>query len=532
MDERDEAFARFLVDAGIVSRTQLQSVRAAKGDAPLSRVLVESGTLEAEDAARALAKSLSIPWGTLAPEEINTEALFHIPEPYARAQNTVAYAKDGDDLYVALLDMESLDALEDLRLPFRLKVRLTDGQSMKRALLQYQQALAERYAHQIKASTSPEHMVDALLLHALSQQARVVHLEPSEHGLRVRYRIGGALYDAMQLPAHAAKPITVRLKSLAKIAPEEIGEGRFSIARADGERTGVSVNALRQHDGESLVLHIVRDVQMGTLLSLGLYGEALEHVYRALEEHSGLILVCGPQESATSALLDALREQATGPQRKVVVVDATEGLSLVTRLRAALRHDPDVVVISDIRDSEAAALATAAANRGVLVIAGLAARSAPSGIEYLEGLVSPRTLAGVLTLAISAQIVPALCPRSEATKLTRQEIDALEAHGVSLSRVLATLKKEGNIPSDAQWKDVPFFKAIRCPECDQGYAGTVGLFEVLPTSMTLRRDIEAEASADTLAAEAYSEGVLSILEDGVYKAALGKTTVEALLQLE
>lgn len=534
MNERDEAFARFLIDAGILSRAQVQSIAASAESAPLSRVLVESGALDAGDITRALGKYLNIPFISLAPETIAAEALFAIPEAYARAHNMVAYAKEGDELHVALVDIESEDALDNLQLPFRVKTYLTDRQSMKRALLRYQQALGELYALHARASSLPEQTVDSLLLHALSQQARAIHMDMREQGLVVRYRIRGVLHDALVLPAHAAAPIIERLKSLAKIATN-MGEGRFTIAREGAERTAVMVTILPQTDSESLVLHFMPDVKevSDRALSLGLHGDGLEHIHRALEKRSGLVLVCGHEESGVYALLRSLAGLAAQPGRSVVSVEDTgEAISLATLLRAALRHDPDVVVLSDVRDAQVAALAASAANRGVLVIAGLAARSAASGIEYLEALVPPRTLASVLLVAVSVQMVRALCKHNEQTKPTRSEIDALEARGASLSRVLGVLKKEGDIATDAQWKDVPFFKAMRCPECGGGYRGETMLVEVLPTSMALRRDIQEEAFAEVLAAQAYSEGMLSLLEDGVYKAALGQTTIDEVLQLE
>lgn len=515
----DETFAQFLLDAGLVPRAQLAALleQGRERSEPLSRALVASGLLSEEEVARAQARALAIPFVTLAPGDVAVPALLAIPEALCRAHQLVAYAEEEGALQVALTDLGALPALESLRLPYTLKVRLTDRASMKRALLSYQQALGRQYALNLAAQREPAQIVDALILHALSQGALAAHFEPSGGGLLVRYRIGGSLLDAMHLSTQTPGVIS-RIKALAHL-PDLGSQGRFAVEH-EGQRVSVHAHILHRLGGESAVLHFTR----GSLYGLGLHGEALEDLYRTLHERSGLVLLCGADEDMAGHLqtLEALLSR-----RRVVRVEQGGALP-ATRLRAALHQDPDVLMLADL-DAAAAELAVAAANRGMLVIAALRAGSAADGVALLGEAVSAQMLASVLRAAVAVRGVRRLCSKHQRARLGRADVDALERAGANLAAVLGALKADGKIADDAQWKDVPFFAPIACSECRGGFDGHTNVHEVLRSSMALKDLVRAGASAEELSVQARSEGTLSLLEDGIYQAAIGETTVDEVL---
>ncbi len=513
----DEMFAQFLLDAGVLPRSVVSHALTRTDDEKtLSDVLVEEGILSEEDTTHALAKALSMPVVLLGHDDINSEALFTIPEAFSRTHGLVAYKKEFQRLFVAVTTSASIEKLETLNLPYQVHVHLTDRQSFKRALLRYQRELAERHAKQMSAEAPGEVVVDSLLLHALAQGARAIHLAPNGTALEVRYRIGGRLHSAMHLPQHVSAGMFGRVAQLAK-------RGRFAIEH-QGNRVMVRVAQGATMHGDTLTLHF----SGVSLESLGFHGEGLETLHRAVSQHSGLVLV-GGSGLPLSELCAALGQEAAHMTRSVMTVTPTETVSMATRLRGMLRADPDVVVIPQL-DTETALLAAHAANRGVLVIAGLEATSAGGALSSLREYVPPTILSAVLLSVAAIGQVRKLCRVHERARLAREEVDELEARGANLTGVLAVLKAEGHLPPTAQWKDVPFFSPSACPECTDGFSDMVTLTEVLPRSMVLAEMLRREDPAEDIEAYMRSEGIFSLLEDGVYKAALGQTTVEEVLQ--
>lgn len=511
----DDVFAQFLLDAGVLPRSVLShALERVEDERALSDVLVEEGILSEEDTTRALAKALSIPVVSLQHDDIESEALFTIPEAFARSQGLVAYKKEFQRLFVAVTSTTGIEKIDTLHLPYQVHIHLTDKQSLKRALLRYQRELAQHFARQLTGDAPGEVVVDTLLLHALAQGARAVHLAAHGDALDVRYRIGGRLHPAMQLPQAVHAGMYARVASLAK-------RGRFTVEHA-GRRVMVRVAQGATAEGDTLTLHF----SGVSLESLGFHGEGLETLHRAITHHSGLVLVGGSDTTATCA---ALGLEAAHTTRSVMTVAPVGSISSIARLRGVLRADPDVIVIPQL-DGETALLAAHAANRGVLIIAGVEAASAVQALSSLREHVPPGLLSAVLLSVVATKEVPRLCSVHERTRLAREEVDELESRGANLTGVLAVLKAEDHLPPTAQWKDVPFYTAKPCSQCARGFVGTVALTEVLPRSMVLAEMLRREDPAEDMEAYVRSEGIFSLLEDGVYKAALGETAVEEVLQ--
>lgn len=537
--------------------------------------LVAAGVLSEDQARRAAAHALGVPFVALDHDTLSLDALVLIPEPVARSRGAVAYRAGDGAVEVALLDLDVLPALDFLSRTHKVLPRLTTQDSITFALRRYQkhlkETLGERLSREVQAIVPPEsnslrdityaaerlaaaRVVDALIAQALHARASDVHLESGEKGLLVRYRVRGSLHDAMVLPAYAAASICARLKLLARLPLGGAGmpaEGRFKI-EGDSGAVSVRVVAMPTLGGEKIVLHLAREAQGRrgfTLESLGFHGEGLEALRRALHARGGLIVVAGERQSGKTTALYTMLDQLLSSELAVAAVeDSIEvhmpgvaqtalneklGLTSAAALRAALRQDPDVVMVSRIADAEAAALAAHAAARGVLVIAGVDAPSAAEGIAALRAQGAPaELLASSLRAAVGLALIPKLCTKQfgDKRKLTRAQSDALESRA-DFARVLSALKEEGRAAPDVPWKDVQFPVAAECSSCDGGYSGVLGVGEVLPASSAIAALIEKGEEGERIERQARKEGMLSLVEDALYKAASGLTTPEAVIKL-
>ncbi len=543
----------FLIDTGLMTRGQLfdATERARQESAPLYTTLSRGGYLAQDELRRALAYASGVSFVQLGHDDISTQALMLIPEPVARAYNIVAFKLSGNTVEVALLDLADLERVGFLRQMRGLTIvpRLTTAESIKRALHIYQKHLKETFAALLQHGTNA---VDALIHHAILSYASGVHIDLHDAGMLVRYRIEGVLHEAMHLPAEAATMIE-RLKELAKLSltlhvPQE---GSFKVEMEGGEHVGVRVATAPTDRGERMVLHLTpeRATSAGfTLASLGLHGKALEDAHHLLQAHSGMIVVAGRAGAGKTTTLYTLLDNLS--HRDVAVATIEEevehrfphiaqtqvrpdiGVSYASGLRALLSQDPDIVMVADINDEKTAALAASAASRGILVLAGIEASTAAGAVEKLRSLgVAPHLLAAILRGVIGVEVVRKLCKEErEEYRLSRAEGEPMEARA-NFGHVLAQLKEEGIVHKDLPWKELLFARAEPCSKCEGGYTGQVGLQEVLPITETIKEKLRLGAPINEIEALAREEGMTTVIEDGLFKAAEGITSIEEVVRV-
>ncbi|MDP2650395.1 MAG: ATPase, T2SS/T4P/T4SS family, partial [bacterium] len=267
----DEQLREFLSDSGLVSQKKFGDAakKAEKSDSPVGEVLVSDGLLSEDDLRRSYAYVLGIPFVDLTDVRVDINTLALVPEPIARRHNIVAFRQEGSDLEIAMLDTDDLAAIDFIKKKTQLRIlpRLTDATSIKHLLRQYQKSLKEELGEIIERETRTlekfgeaeseneqdlrklaegvpaVRVLDALLRHAIVQNASDIHIEPRESELLVRYRIDGILHDAMSLPKSAAASITARVKVLANLRLDEKRlpqDGRFRM-ETDGDRVSFRV---------------------------------------------------------------------------------------------------------------------------------------------------------------------------------------------------------------------------------------------------------------------------------------------------
>lgn len=569
----DTQLKTFLSDANLVSQKDFDAAdtEAKERNQPVGDILVGRALIGEDELRRTYAYILGIPFISLAGQKIPFETLSLIPEPVARRNNIVAYNHKGEELEVAMLDTDDLAAIDFIKKKTHLKVlpRLTDAPSIKAALKQYQRGLKDNLGDVIKRETDvlaaegavsederkmaegvpAVRIVDTLLRHANAQGASDIHIEPLEDTLLIRYRIDGLLHDAMELPKHAAPAITARLKVLANMRLDEKRlpqDGRFGV-EAGGEKISFRVSILPTYFGEKIVMRLLRDNISGfSLEALGFHGKALDDMHNAMKKTTGLILTTGPTGAGKSTTLYTLLDIVNTPDVNISTVeDPIEyqmkrvnqtqvrpeiGFTFANGLRALVRQDPDIIMVGEIRDKETAALAINAALTGHLVLSTLHTNSAAGAIPRLLDMgVEPFLLVSTLRVVIGQRLVRKLAGDKEKYELSRDEQSQLE-HVVEAGVVLQSLKEEKIVPKEATWKNVPFWK----PKTDgpgEGFAGRMGIYEVLPVSATIKELMMKNATADDIHEQARKEGMLTMMEDGIFKAVQGVTTIEEVLRV-
>jgi type IV pilus assembly protein PilB len=573
----DTHLKSFLADAGLVSQKDFDraEAEAKQTGQPVGDILAAKNVIGEDELRRTYAYILGIPFVSLTGIAIKYETLSLVPEPIARRNNIIAYAHKGDELEVAMLDTDDLAAIDFIKKKTHLKIlpRLTDVASIKDALKQYQQGLKDNLGDVIRRETAAlekssgeeakeeelrqmaegvpaVRIVDTLLRHANAQNASDIHIEPLEEMLLIRYRIDGILHDAMELPKHAAPAITARIKVLANMRLDEHRlpqDGRFG-AESGGEKISFRVSVLPTYFGEKIVMRLLRDSASGfTLESIGFHGLALERMHEAMRKTTGMVLSCGPTGAGKSTTLYTLLDIVNTPNVNISTIeDPIEyqmprvnqtqvrpeiGFTFANGLRTLVRQDPDIVMVGEIRDKETASLAINAALTGHLVLSTLHTNSAAGAIARLIDMgVEPFLLVSTLRVIIGQRLVRKLSPDKEKYELSRDEQARLEKV-IDPGNILRALKEEKAVAKDTTWKNVPFYKPKENGQAPSGYAGRVGIYEVLPVSATIKELMMKNATGDDVEKQARSEGMLTMSEDGIFKAVQGVTTIEEVLRV-
>lgn len=569
----------FILDSGLVSKkdwTDAEKEAEGKGLSP-EKVLLGMGKITEDDLRRVQAYVLGVPFINLKNEKIDFGVLSMIPEPIARTHNIVAYKKTEGELEVAMLDTEDLRSIEFIKKKVGLKIqpRLTDTESIKHALQQYQKTLKDEFGDLIKQEAgaitvvaenaegqSEEDLkklaedlpviriVNALLKHAVIQNASDIHIEPMETEVLVRYRIDGILHDAMTLPGVAGASITARIKVLSNLKLDEKRlpqDGRFKM-EMDGEKVSFRVSILPTYYGEKTVMRLLREGGGGfTLEALGFHGEALEAVHHATKQTTGMILTTGPTGSGKTTTLYTVLDILNTPdvnistiedpiEYQMARVNQTQvrpeiGFSFSMGLRSLVRQDPDIIMVGEIRDGETASLAVNASLTGHLVLSTLHTNSAAGAVPRMIDMgVEPFLLTSTINVIIAQRLVRRIFGKKEEYVLSEAEHESLVEH-VDMEKVLNALKTEGMVDKKTTIATIPFYKPVPSEETADGFKGRLVIHEVLKVTPVLREMIMKRETAASMEEQARKDGMLTMIEDGVFKAAAGLTTIEEVLRV-
>lgn len=575
----DTQLYKFILDSGLVSKEDLLDAKkeSETKKKPFGDILVSSGKISPDNLRRMQAYGLGIPFVDLKGKKLPFETLILIPEPIARAHNIVAFKKTDVALEVAMLDVNDLSAIDFIKKKVNLKIlpRLTDSDSIKEVLVQYQKSLKAEFGDLIQKETASLRMiseengenaseadlkkiaedlpvvriVDTLIKHAILQNSSDIHIEPMEEQVLIRYRIDGLLHDAMVLPKQAGPSVSARIKVLANLKLDEKRlpqDGRFKVDMSD-EKVSFRVSILPTYYGEKIVMRLLRESISGfTLEYLNFHGEGLEAIHKVLKKTTGMILMTGPTGSGKTTTLYTMLDILNTPDVNISTIeDPIEyqmarinqtqvkpeiGFSFPQGIRTLVRQDPDVIMVGEIRDNETAALAINAALTGHLVLSTLHTNSAAGAMpRLLDMKVEPFLLVSTLDVVIGQRLVRRLSDLKQEYKLTKDEFAQL-GKIVDLDRVLAALKAGKIIKPSDNWDKISFWKAVPGPDND-GFKSRVGIHEVLTMTQSIKNLIMKNATSSEIEEQAKKEGMLTMLEDGIFKCVQGLTTIEEVLRV-
>jgi type IV pilus assembly protein PilB len=571
-----------LNNSGLISKTDVAMAlkKAKEKNQSLGSVLIADGKLTEKDWNSIQAVSLGIPFVSLKGEHIDPAVLSLIPEPIARTNNIIAYKKSDAGLEVAMLDVDNLPVIDFIKKKVGLRIlpRMTSSDSIKDALTQYKKSLQADFEDIIKKEASSIKpmddgtpgseektekelkelaedlpiikIVDTLISHAIIGGASDVHIEPAEDSLIVRYRIDGILHDAMVLPKDTASGIVARIKVLSSLKLDEKRlpqDGRFKIVNDQG-RVSFRVSTLPTYFGEKTVIRILRENAKGfSLEALGFHGDALERIHDGMKKRTGMLLAAGPTGSGKTTTLYTMLDILNTPDVNISTIEdpieyqmprinqtqtkAEIGLTFANGLRTLLRQDPDIIMVGEIRDNETAGLAINAALTGHLVLSTIHTNSAAGAIPRMSDMgVEPFLIVSTVKTVIAQRLVRKLSEAKESYFLSDGELKEL-GKIVDLPRMLAFLQKEKVVDASATWKTIPFYKPKQNEESPDGYKGRIGIHEVLSVSGAIREMILRGASIDEIEKKAKEEGMMTMLEDGIFLAVKGMTSTEEVLRV-
>ena len=370
--------------------------------------------------------------------------------------------------------------------------------------------------------------VNGLIREAILQRASDIHIEPQAAGGRIRFRIDGDLQEHSVLPRHLTRAVVSRLKVSAGLDPAESNlpqDGRIAFSYNE-RRYRLRLSTVPTPYGEGAVVRILPDASHIPLLEdLGFAEDTLALYRGVLAKPYGVILITGPTGSGkTTTLFASLRERFKPNLKVVTVEDPIEyefpeavqiqvqpevGRTFARVLRAFLRHDPDIIVVGEIRDAETAKIAMEAGLTGHLVLATLHANTAASApIRLMEMGVQPYLFSNLLAV-LSQRLVRRVC--SHCTE----------------PYVPAALPKDPALPLPSQ---ASFRRGRGCPQCrNTGYQGRLGLHELLIFDPETQEILLRQRNANVLETVAVKKGMRRLLQDGLLKASQGLTTVEEVL---
>jgi type IV pilus assembly protein PilB len=475
-----------------------------------------------------------------------------LPEHVARRYRAIPIRREFRRLVVAMANPSDLAAVDDLRAvlgePFtrvradeqQLAVVLDESSRLEEQVQSVAQIVADDTIEMQQELAGLRSVVEdapivkfvnLVILQAVQERASDIHVEPTEHDLRIRFRIDGVLHERLRQPRSITAGLISRIKVMAEIDIAERRlpqDGRMSL-NVEGSPVDLRVSTLPTVHGEKVVMRILdRASGVMSLADLGFLAQQHARYEMAYRRPYGAILVTGPTGSGKSTTLYATLNILNEPSRNIVTVEdpveyrlpninqvqtnAKAGLTFANALRSILRQDPDIVLVGEIRDRETGVIAIEAALTGHLVLSTLHTNDAPSSpLRLMEMGIEPFLVTSALDCVLAQRLARRLCDKCKAPYQPTDE--QLLATGWDMSRLA------GGLPV--------LYQAVGCAACgNTGYRGRLAVHEVMLMTEEVERLVVARASSDEIRRVAVEQGMVTLRQDGLAKVEDGRTTLE------
>jgi type IV pilus assembly protein PilB len=396
----------------------------------------------------------------------------------------------------------------------------------------------------IKSAKVPK-MVAAIISLALTMRASDVHFEPEEKLLRVRYRIDGILSDIVTISREIQPQVISRVKILSNMKLDESRvpqDGRFDVDFKH-KQVDIRVSTLPTVRGEKVVMRLLD--KSGGILSLedlGMTGQAFKKTLEAIAKPYGIIISTGPTGSGKSTTLYAILNRISVPAVNIVTLeDPVEyeipginqcqikpniGFTFADGLRSILRQDPNVIMVGEVRDAETANMTTHAALTGHLVLTTLHTNDAAGALPRLTNMgVEPFLITSSINLIIGQRLVRRICPHC------REEVKIPQNLEKIVRDELDSIPKSNKADQERIKSELKFYQGRGCKECNQGYRGRLGIFEVLSVSNKIEDMVIGRSGASDILKQAQEEGMITMRQDGILKSLEGLTTIDEVIRM-
>lgn len=559
---RTQRVGEALVEAGALTEAELTRALAeqSRSGERLGELLIDQGLVQPQTLVRALAQSLNVRGCHLRHGLIDPTLIHQIGEDECERLKAIPMFRVRNVMTVAMAEPQSLPTIDRLRRLAGCEIRpvLALESNVLEFVRKYRggnvsvddflTSLSEQDLEVVDRESiddGPEtdldqlvqgspiiNLVNIALVTAVRDGASDVHIEPDKRGTRIRYRVDGVLRELMNPPPGVHSAIVSRVKVIGKMdiaVKRTPQEGRVRIV-AEGREIDLRVSSMPTLLGEKLVIRVLDKANLRIRLDeLGFEKEPMDTFESMLARPHGLLLVTGPTGSGKTTTLYSALDQLRTPETNIVTVeDPVEyqldminqiqvneavGMSFARALRSILRQDPDVIMVGEIRDEPTARVAVQAALTGHLVLATLHANDAPGTVARLKDMgIEPYLISGSLNGAVAQRLVRTNC-----------------LHCVVKYYPSETALEDAGLAGDV---GRPFRRGAGCQQChDSGFAGRIGLYEVMETTPTLRRLIHAGAPTHELREELRRSHVPTLRDEGVRLARDGRTSLEESLRV-
>ncbi len=556
---RRERLGDILLENGALTPADLAAALGAQRDVNdrLGKILLDKGLVRPADLLKALARQAGVRVVDLDTQTVDWNLARLVPAAMARRHRALPVGTEGDRLLVAMANPSDVFALDDLRTvtgrelvpalvdPEQLdtalrKASASDNEAVQAAIHEAAgeaDALAGKPLVEDTVAAAPiVRFVQAMISRALADRASDVHVEPDDEGLRVRFRIDGVLHEAMRAPRSLRAGVVSRIKIMADldIAERRLPQDGRARVKVSDRTIDLRVATVPTIHGEAAVLRVL-DTEGGALrlADLSFAPQVLERYTSAYKRPWGAVLVTGPTGSGKTTTLHATLQELNDPSRNIITIEdpveyqlsgvkqvqvnVPSGLTFAGALRSFLRADPDVILVGEIRDRETAVIAAEASLTGHLVLSSLHTNdSASAPLRLAEIGVEPFLVTSAVQAVLAQRLARRLCARCK------------EAFDPTDGELTAARWPE-------QWRDrgrPTLHKAVGCNACSgTGYRGRFAIHEILVMSEPIGQLVLARASADEVRNLAIAEGMTTLWEDGLTKAAAGDTTLEELARV-
>ncbi len=552
-----EILRKIIVGSGFVQTSDFDDAlkTASELNKEVTDVLIFRGLVNEETIGKLIANYFKVPYANIRRLNIPLEVLSLIPEKMARVYRILPLSKEERKLKLAMENPEDFEALEFAKRHTGLLIEpfYVTREDLNKGLGQYKKGIKEDFEKIISENISKVEKgeeedlakaaeklsvvktLDTIFGYAVSEKASDIHIETQEEEVVVRFRIDGILRDIVKFPRGVEAPLIARIKILSNLKIDEHRvpqDGRYKFT-LDDDVVSLRISIIPGFYGENVVMRLLRETNRpASLEELGLTGHNLEVLRANITKPHGMILVTGPTGSGKTTTLYSILNILNTIEVKIctiedpieygigrvtqIQVNPKTGVEFSTGLRALLRHDPDIIMVGEIRDEETAEIAIHSALTGHLVLSTLHTNTAAGAIpRFLDMGAEDFLLASTINVVIAQRLVRKIC-NSCISKYTPNDA------------VLKKLSKEVGVDISNQ----KFYRGKGCDQCgNKGYVGRIGIFEVLEVTEKIRGLITEKATSDEIQKAAVGEKMVTMLQDGLDKVSSGLTTIEEVMRV-